>query len=187
MQEHSVDGFVALAMKLGASAETIDIALTAYEHHWNADGTGYPHVETPRPKGLLSRVISVVDRYDAMTTDRVYRTAMSPEKALAIMSGTQAPHFDQAVLSYFLNMMGHYPLGTTVRLSDQSIGVVLKGSSEPEFRDFPRVKLILEPTGSAAAGELIDLQATADKENALRIIEIIDPREHGIEVMDYLL
>ena len=187
IRAHAADGFVAIAVKLGASAETIDIALTAYEHHQNEDGTGYPQVETPRPKGLLSRIISVVDRYDAMTTDRIYRTAMSPEKALAIMSGTQAPHFDQAVLSYFLNLMGHYPLGTTVRLSDQSIGLVLKGSSEPDFRDFPTVKLILEPAGAAASGELIDLRATADKENALRIIGIIDPREHGIEVMDYLL
>ena len=187
MQAHSVDGFVSIATKLGASAETINIALTAYEHHWNEDGTGYPQVETPRPKGLLSRVITVVDRYDAMTTDRMYRSAMSPEKALAIMSSKLAPHYDQALLSYFLNLMGYYPLGTTVRLSDQSIGLVLEGSSEPEFRYFPKVKLILNPAGAAATGELLDLRATADKENALRIIETVDPKAYGIEVMDHIL
>ncbi len=187
MQLHAVDGFVSIAGKLGASADAIDIALTAFEHHWNEDGTGYPKAATPRPKGLLSRVITVVDRYDAMTTDRVYRAAMSPEKALAIMSGKLGPHYDQALISYFLNLMGHYPLGTTVRLSDQSIGVVLKGSSEPEFRYYPTVKLILNPDGAAATGEVLDLRATVDKEKPTRIIETVDPKKYGIEIMDYLL
>ena len=187
MQLHSVDGFVSIASKLGASPDTIDIALTAFEHHWNEDGTGYPQVATPRPQGLLSRIITVVDRYDAMTSDRVYRAAMSPEKALAIMFGKLGPQYDQALLSYFLNLMGNYPLGTTVRLSDRSIGVVLKGSSEPEFRHFPTVKLILNPDGAAATGELLDLRATADKESPTRIVETVDPKEYGIEVMDYML
>ena len=145
---HAIDGFVAIARKLGAAAETIDIALTAFEHHLNEDGTGYPDVAKPRRKGLLSRIVTIVDRYDAMTTDRVYRTAMPPAKALAIMTDKQAPHFDQGLMSYFLNMMGHYPLGTTVRLSDQSIGLVLKGSSDPDFRHFPAVRILLDPSGT---------------------------------------
>ena len=187
IEQHAIDGFVSIAGKLGASADTIEVALTAFDHHRNADGTGYPAVATPRPKGLLSRLITIVDRYDAMTSDRVYRAAMAPEKALAIMSGKSIDHYDPALLSYFLNLMGYYPLGTTVRLSDQSIGVVLKGTSEPALRHYPTVKLILNPDGQAATGDTLDLWATADKESALRIIETVDPRPYGVEVMDYLL
>ena len=153
----------------------------------NEDGTGYPDVARQRRKGLLSRIVTIVDRYDAMTTDRVYRSAMTPAKALAIMTHKQAQHFDPALMSYFLNLMGHYPLGTTVRLSDQSIGVVLKGSSDPDFRYFPAVKLLLDPSGAPATGELIELQATAHRANPLHIIETLDPKAHGIEIMDYLL
>ncbi len=103
IQTHAVDGFASIAIKLGASADTTHVALAAFEHHWNEDGTGYPKVEVPRPKGLLSRLVTIVDRYDAMTTDRAYRAAMSPEKSLAIMSGKLSSHYDPALLSYFLN------------------------------------------------------------------------------------
>ena len=135
----------------------------------------------------MSRLITVVDRYDAMTTDRAYRAAMSPEKSLAIMSGKLSSHYDPTLLSYFLNLMGYYPLGTTVRLSDQSIGIVLKGASEPEFRHFPTVRFILNPDGAAAASEAIDLRAGADKESPLHIISTVNPRDYGIEIMDYLI
>ncbi len=83
--------------------------------------------------------------------------------------------------------MGYYPLGTTVRLSDQSVGVVLKAASEPESRHFPTVKLILNSDGAAAANQAIDLLATADEKEPLRIIDVVDPRDYGIEVMDYLI
>ena len=187
IQTHAVDGFVSIASKLGASADTAHVALTAFEHHQNGDGTGYPTVAVPRPKGLLSRLITIVDRYDAMTTDRAYRAAMSPEKSLAIMSGKLSAHYDPALLSCFLNLMGYFPLGTTVRLSDQSIGVVLKGASEPELRHFPTVRLILNADGAAAANQAIDLRATADDKESLRIIDVVDPQDYGIEVMDYLM
>ena len=102
MEGHTVEGFISVARKLGVSAETIDIALTAFEHDVNVDDTGYPRPAASRTKGLFSRIVSIVDRYDAMTTDRPYRAAVSPQKALAILFHVQRQDHDYNLLKYFM-------------------------------------------------------------------------------------
>jgi len=187
MESHAVDGFVSLAKNLGASADTIDIALTAFEHHLNEDGTGYPQVATARPKGLLSRLITIVDRYDAMTSNRIYRPAMSPQKSLSIMFNLRGSHYDQTLLKYFMNLLGYYPLGTIVRLSDGSIGIVLGGPSQLDRRHLPTVTVILNREGQPADRRTIDLSDIAKDEHSLHVAHTVDPKEYGIEAMDYIL
>ena len=187
IESHPLQGFLSIASKLGTSAEAIDLALVALEHHVNSDGTGYPAIQATRPKNLLSRIISIVDRYDAMTTDRVYRRSLQPQKALAIMFNSQRAHHDEVLLKYFMNLMGYYPLGTTVRLSDGSVGIVTGGSRRPECRSLPMVQIVLDPAGKATNDYTIDLATEADKENPLRVAEAVDPKPYGIEVMDYIL
>lgn len=187
MEAHTVEGFVSVARKLGVSAETIDIALTAFEHHVNIDGTGYPRPAANRPKGLFSRIVSIVDRYDAMTSDRPYRAAVTPQKALAILFHVQRQDHDYGLLKYFMNLLGYYPLGTTIRLSDGSVAIVIAGAARPEHRHLPKVRLILDPEGKAAKGETVDLVKTAEAGDELHIAETVNPRDYGIEVMDYIL
>lgn len=64
-----------------------DMALIAGSHHERLDGTGYPLQLDARTIGRETRIITVCDFYDALTADRPYRAAMTPEKALAIMAG----------------------------------------------------------------------------------------------------
>lgn len=187
IEQHPLEGFISIAQKLGASGDTIEVALTAFDHHVNLDGTGYPHVRVTRQKGLLSRIVSIVDRYDAMTTDRVYRTAHLPQKALAIMVTSEASRHDETLLKYFMNLVGYYPLGTVVRLSDGSIGIVVGGSGIPDLRHLPKVQLILDPEGRPARGVTVDLAATVDQANGLRITGTVHPRAYGLEIMDYIL
>jgi len=185
---HSIDGFLTAATQLGVSEISIDIALASYEHHMNIDGTGYPTVPAAGAMGLFSRIISLVDRYDAMTSSRVYRKQpIPPHKALAIMFHSQQSQHDKGILRYFMNMMGIFPLGTVVRLSDDSLGVVVGCPREPKLRHFPIVKLVLEGDGGGASGEKLDLSATAKDPEPMRVEEIVDAGECGIEVMDYIL
>ena len=187
MEGHAVEGFISISRKLGMSGQTIDIALTAFEHHLNDDGTGYPKVAAKRPKGFHSQIVSIVDRYDAMTTDRIYRAALAPQKALAILFNSQGAHHDPALLKYFLNLVGYYPLGTTVRLSDGSLAIVVGGATRPELRHLPTVQIILDPEGKPAKGETADLARLADSVTALHIAESVNAADYGIEVMDYIL
>ena len=122
-----------------------------------------------------------------MTTDRIYRAALAPQKALAILFNAQGTHHDPALLKYFLNLVGYYPLGTTVRLSNNSLAIVVGGATEPQLRHLPTVQIILDPEGKPAKGEVADLARLAESVTALHIAESVNPADYGIEVMDYIL
>jgi HD-GYP domain-containing protein (c-di-GMP phosphodiesterase class II) len=184
---HPAEGFLMIAKNQGVSPETIVTALGAYEHHLNLDASGYPPCAAQRPIGLLSRIIAIVDRYDAMTSARVYRTApIPPTKALSILMNSQRSQIDQTVLRYFLNLLGSYPLGTIVRLSDHSIAIVV-GAGPAELTHFPVVKLVLDERGQPASGETVDLSATAKDPQPLRVVETLNAADYGIEALDYIL
>jgi HD-GYP domain-containing protein (c-di-GMP phosphodiesterase class II) len=73
-------------------------------HHENWNGTGYPkgqsHEETP----ISARIIHVSDAYDAMTTDRSYRRAMTHEKAISILFENAGIQFDPQVVETFVSL-----------------------------------------------------------------------------------
>jgi HD-GYP domain-containing protein (c-di-GMP phosphodiesterase class II) len=186
--QHPIDGFVSIASQLGTSANTLDVALAAYEHHLNDDGTGYPSGADAYRKGFFSRIISIVDRYDAMTSARVYRgEPFSPPKALAILHHSHAAHHDPLMLRFFLNLMGYYPLGTAVLLTDRSVAVVVRAARDPELRHLPVVRLILDEDGTPASDITIDLAATAKDSEPLGVMRVISAGDYGIEPMDYIL
>lgn len=73
-------------------------------HHENFDGTGYPQglkgIEIP----LISRIISVVDAYEAMTHERPYRSALNHESAMADIQNHSGKKYDPNVVQAFINI-----------------------------------------------------------------------------------
>ena len=59
--------------------------LVAYEHHMNLEGTGYPRPRRPYQINLISFIVTIADFYDALSTDRPYKRAISPRKVVEIM------------------------------------------------------------------------------------------------------
>ena len=78
-------------------------------HHERWDGTGYPDGLSRESIPLLSRVIAVVDAYDAMVSDRSYRGAMPHEQALAELRRCAGTQFDPFIVSEFLRMLKETP------------------------------------------------------------------------------
>ena len=70
-------------------------------HHENWDGTGYPNGLKGTDIPIGARILSVVDCYDALTSDRPYRAAMSDDEALAIIRARRATFYDPAVVDTF--------------------------------------------------------------------------------------
>lgn len=70
-------------------------------HHENWDGTGYPDGIKGSEIPLGARILSVVDCYDALTSDRPYRPAMSAESALEILSQRRGKMYDPLVVDAF--------------------------------------------------------------------------------------
>lgn len=81
------------------------IADMILHHHERWDGKGYPDGLSRESIPLLSRIISVVDSFDAMTNDRSYRPAMSIESAAAELRRCAGTQFDPAIVSEFLQML----------------------------------------------------------------------------------
>ncbi|MBO8158160.1 HD domain-containing phosphohydrolase [Thermosyntropha sp.] len=88
------------------TAELLSVAEYILSHHEHWDGTGYPRGLKGEEIPLLSRIIAVVDAYDAMTSDRPYRRALSREEAVAELKRNAGTQFDPELVEIFLEVIG---------------------------------------------------------------------------------
>ncbi len=77
-------------------------AIVAHDHHERWDGKGYPRGLRGESIHIYGRIVAICDVFDALTSDRVYRPAMSLPKALAIMNEGRGTQFDPQLLDLFL-------------------------------------------------------------------------------------
>lgn len=89
----------------------------AFFHHEKWDGSGYPyglkHDEIP----LSARIVALADVYDAITTKRVYKDAMSHEEACDIIIDTKEKHFDPLIVEAFINLENNFKEISSVKIS----------------------------------------------------------------------
>ncbi len=101
MRSHTEKGY-RIAM---ASEELREIAPCILHHHECWDGSGYPDGLKAEAIPLLSRIVAVVDTYDAMTSDRPYREALSVSQARAELQRCAGTQLDPFVVAQFLNVL----------------------------------------------------------------------------------
>jgi HD-GYP domain-containing protein (c-di-GMP phosphodiesterase class II) len=99
LRSHPRQGYDILVKSRGLSEES---RLVALQHHEKFQGNGYPANLRGNEISLYSRICSVADVYDALTTDRPYRLAMSPYDAIKILTSGIDRHFDPNVLTAFI-------------------------------------------------------------------------------------
>lgn len=80
-------------------------AIVAHEHHEKWDGTGYPRAIQGENIHIYGRITALVDVYDALISDRVYKKAWEEEKVLNFIKSQSAKHFDPKLVDIFLK---HY-------------------------------------------------------------------------------
>lgn len=85
------------------------IAELILSHHERYDGTGYPRGIAGEEIPLLSRILAVIDAYDAMTSNRPYREAMEPEEAARELSRHAGTQFDPGIVRVFLEKVLQFP------------------------------------------------------------------------------
>ena len=73
-------------------------------HHENWDGTGYPRGQTGEATPVEARIIHVSDAYDAMTTDRSYRSGLTHERAIEILREYAGTQFDPHIVEVFTQL-----------------------------------------------------------------------------------
>lgn len=122
MKKHTTYGVEALSHELNKKNVATFIR-TAIEivgtHHEKFDGSGYPHGLKAEEIPLCGRMMAIVDVYDALTSKRVYKPAISHEEALKIIMSERNKHFDPSLVEAFIEIEKniqqiHYKYGQSV-------------------------------------------------------------------------
>ncbi len=92
------------------SPDLAPIAESILSHHERWDGTGYPRGLAGDRIPLAARVLTVADAFDAMTSDRPYRKALSAEEALSELERNAGTQFDPAVAEAFVRLWREHKL-----------------------------------------------------------------------------
>lgn len=185
--KHPFWGVRAILKLKGLDNTSIRTAIVAFEHHLNYDLSGYPKITRPLNLDFYSRIVSLADQYDAMTSSRVYsRIPMAPDKALSVMMERSGTQLDPLLFKFFINMIGVYPIGTLVLLDTRELGLVY--GANPVFQDRPRVLIIVDSNGQRVSGPIVDLTEKGEDGKYLRtIIKTMDPNKYKINLAEYLL
>ncbi|MDH5833820.1 HD-GYP domain-containing protein [Luteimonas kalidii] len=132
------------------------VARMVGQHHERHDGSGYPRRLGGSQILLGSRILGLVDSYDAMISDRGYASRRSPHQAMMELYQTRDRLFEGALVEQFIRICGVYPTGTLVELSDGSVGVVMAVNALQRLR--PTLMRVLDADKRLLAEfEVIDL------------------------------
>ncbi|MHA7878637.1 MAG: HD-GYP domain-containing protein [Saccharospirillum sp.] len=133
-----------------------DIKRAVLHHHERPDGHGYPSGLPQAQIPPLAALVSVVDAYDAITSHRIYDAARSHHEALSILWQQKGTQFCQTMVEAFIQFMGWVTPGTLVRLSDESLAVVLQARLGQRLKPVVQRLVKTEARGYQPA-EVVDL------------------------------
>ncbi|MBH9553164.1 HD-GYP domain-containing protein [Inhella gelatinilytica] len=158
MRSHPARGYEALRASGVFAEPVLDVCL---HHHEKIDGTGYPHRLKADQISLFSRMGSVCDVYDAVTSNRPYKNAWDPAGSIARMAQWQG-HFDPKIFQAFVVSIGIYPVGTLVRLESGRMAVVI--DQNPGRLTTPKVRVFFSTKSNMPIDvHDVDLAQTGDK------------------------
>jgi putative nucleotidyltransferase with HDIG domain len=149
------------------------------QHHEHVDGTGYPKHLVGSQMDPLAKVLASVNAYDNLCNPFNPLTAMTPYEALAHMYATDHHKYDTNVLKLMIRMLGVYPPGSVIQLSNGVYGIVM--TVNPQKPLLPLVR-IHHPAVARETPVVIDL----GEENGLSIQKCLRPSQLPKEVYEYL-
>ncbi|NVJ61214.1 MAG: HD-GYP domain-containing protein [Gammaproteobacteria bacterium] len=184
MKEHAHLGYEILLSKRDVTPVAIDVA---HAHHERLDGSGYPRGLSEGQITPATRLVSVVDAFDAITSDRCYDTSRPIMEAYKILMKHRATHFDPQLVTSFIEWRGIYPPGSIVEMANGEVGIVIATNTRYKLR--PKVMLVLDERKERRKRERIidmsklDLDATAQ---TYRIIKAVQNRAFGVDLQSYV-
>jgi putative nucleotidyltransferase with HDIG domain len=148
------------------------------EHHENIDGSGYPRGLTGDQMSRYSKVVSLVNAYDNLTNHLNGGRELTPHEAMSTLFAKDKNRYDPDIMNVFVSILGVYPPGTFVTLSDNRIGIV--SSIKRDQLLFPEV-VIYDADVPSDQALILDL-----KEEALSIKNTLKPADITRAVKEYL-
>lgn len=135
IQSHTEIGFEMLRSTKSFSVVPMH---AAFQHHEKFDGSGYPRKLSGKNIHEYARIVAIADVYDALTSDRAYKNACTPDVARNIMLNESPGHFDPDLIHLFFDHVAVYPIGSLVKLDNDYyaivIDVVVGKATKPKVR-----------------------------------------------------
>ena len=147
------------------------------QHHEMSDGSGYPKGLVESQISELAQIVALVNAYDNLCNQRDASRSCSPYEAISILFAKEKQKFNKEKIMLFVTSMGVYPPGTVVKLSNETIAVVM--SINPNALLAPKVMLYDADIPSAEA-RMLNLNATE-----LRIVDSIRVSNLPEEICSY--
>ncbi|MCM8830942.1 MAG: HD domain-containing protein [Candidatus Omnitrophica bacterium] len=149
--------------------------VVAFEHHIGYNRKGYPKLNSNYKPHIASFIISICDVYDALCQRRSYKSSWLAEEIYNFMLKKRGEVFEPYLLDRFFEIMGVWPVGTIVKLSDESIAIVRQQCKDDIF--YPIVEII-----SPEKKGLIDLS----QKKELKIKHSLNPLNEAAKYIDLI-
>ena len=150
-REHVAHG-VALGQRMGLAPGAL---LVIAQHHELVDGKGFPKGLDANRMTVAARLVALVNRYDNLCHPVQQSRAMTPHEALSRLFALGKQHYDATLLTSFVRMMGVYPPGSVVQLTDDRFALVDSVNSSRPLK--PRV-MAYDPRVARDHALVIDLE-----------------------------
>ena len=182
IKTHATEGRKLLMSKADVPPVTVDVA---YCHHEFVNGKGYPRGVTAEKIPYFAKIVSVVDAFDAITSDRVYSDGRSTLEAMRILYDCKGHQFDDDIVRAFIRLIGIYPPGHIVELNNGEAGIIL--SCPPNNKLRPKVIVVRNIHKKLCAERIIDLSKDLKDEQGkpLRVKEVFSDGKFGIHLQEY--
>lgn len=178
LQQHAEYGANTIR-NAGRNGTSGRIANLIAQHHEYVDGTGYPAGLKGTEMDPLARILSLVNSYDNLCSPSKNAIAMTPYGALSHLFASERKKYDASLLNMFIKLLGIYPPGSVVKLSDGGYGIVVSANPQQLMR--PLV-MLHDKRVSRETPNFIDLSDVADTS----IAECVRTDHLPKEVVDYL-
>ena len=182
MQSHPELGWKLLMSSSDMFVGAIDVA---HSHHERLDGTGYPRKLTAQMITPYTRIVAIVDMYDAITSDRVYQKGRTHLDAINIMTSMCGTHLDSGLTYKFIECLGIYPPGCIVEMSNGEIAIVVEANQKKRLK--PKIILLLDEDKNPRTERIVDLsKMDLDASGQdYRITKIVKADDYGIDLNKY--
>ena len=182
MKTHTRLGYNLLKSSDNMSSSAAIVALT---HHEQLDGKGYPRRLQETGISHFTKIVSIANAYDAMTTDKPHQRGKTHLEATHILTNLAGTHFDPSLVVKFIESIGVYPPGCLVEMTNGSVALVVEVHENSKLR--PKVIIILDEKKSPVSERIIDLaMMTKDNYgNVYTIKNIIKAKDWNLDVSKY--
>ena len=177
LRKHTDFGRVILMSARDLYHGAIDVA---HSHHEWVDGSGYPRGLNGSQISPFAKIVAIVDTYDDIIGEHAYRDERTAFEALREINNGRGKQFDESLVKHFIDMIGVFPVGSIVELSNGEVAIVL--AQTPGLPMLPRVVRLLDANKKSCPERILNLALPpAEPGEPLRVIRVLRRGDYGLD------